>query len=102
MSAKDPKWAFGRHLGPRMRRTMPTYPAFLDAVVLSSGQSIVVVGGFGQLGRRGFPVRGGRGYWFRDRFRPLATGHDVDHVIAVRLQLLEKDRQRHRRPAMDV
>src|SRR5262245_16151228 len=58
---------------------MSAYPPLLDALVLSSGQ-IIAVGGFGQLGRRGFPVRVGRGHYFRDRFRPLATGHDVDHV----------------------
>src|SRR5262249_54859739 len=104
ISAKDPKRMFCRRhlvgLDPPMRRMIPAYPPLLDALVLSSGQ-IIAVGGFGQLGRRGFPVRGGRGHSFRNRFRPPANGHDVDDVIAVCLELLEKDWQRHRGPAMD-
>ena len=62
ISAKDPKRAFGRHLGPRMRRMMPTYPAFLDAVGLSSGHSMIAAGSVGELGRRGVLVRGGQGH----------------------------------------
>src|SRR5215467_15780277 len=65
ISAKDPKRTFCRRhlvgLEPPMRRMMPAYPPLLDALVLSSGQ-IIAVGGFGQLGGRGFPVRGGRGH----------------------------------------
>ena len=65
ISAKDPKRTFGRRalvrLEPRMRRMMTAYPSLLDALVLSSGQSIISARGVGELGRQGFPVAG-QGY----------------------------------------
>ena len=45
-----------------MRRMMPTYPALLDPVGLSSGHSMIAAGGVGEIGRRGFLVRGGQGH----------------------------------------
>jgi hypothetical protein len=62
ISAKDPKRAFGRHLGPRMRRMMPAYPALLDAVVFSSGHSIITVGSVGEFGWWGFLITSGQGH----------------------------------------
>jgi hypothetical protein len=66
MSANDPKRTFGRRhlvrLEPPMGRMMTAYPTLLDALILSSGQSMVAAGGVGELGRQGFPVTGGQGY----------------------------------------
>ena len=62
VSMHDPKRTFGRHLGPRTRRMMPTYPPLLDAVVLWSGRSMIAARSVGEHGRQGFPVTGGQGH----------------------------------------
>src|ERR1019366_4505935 len=48
------------------------------------------------------PVSGGRGHQFGHRFRPIARRHHLNHMEAVRLELLEQRRQRHSGGGVDV
>src|SRR6185437_738001 len=56
---------------------------------------------FGDL-RPGLFVRDGYGWQLRQALWPLASGYDLDDMITVLLELLEKDRKSQRCRGMDV
>ena len=74
----------------------------LDAVITSSGQSITAAVATDEHGRPSAPVSGGRCHQFGHRFRPIARRHDLNHMEAAGLELLEQRRQRHSGGRVDV
>ena len=73
VNANDPKRTLGRRhlvrLGPRMHWVMPTYAAFLNAVVSSSCQSIIAAGSIGEKVGEAF-----RHWWARLLIQGLDFG----------------------------